>query len=356
MTYIAAFRCRDGIVMCADTQETIEGGNEPAEKQYAEKLYVLDDYSYPLAIGGAGLSEPIEAFAQEVRERAAINKPETVNGLIALAKEAISEVYASDMPVSVNPKAFRTAQYLIAAKPSNGPFTLLKVTGKRVFKIAGNYAIIGYATATNAALLKRFFRPELPIQQAVVLAVLLVLQSKAINEGVGFDTQVAVVTSKAAALEEADYIANSEQRVSDFLRLVDSLFLASVDNSIPPSKFPEVLTQFGAAITQLRERFLRETAVIMLNGIFTGRSAAWAYPKIFPGAIIEVGTSGVIAREDTPEELERRRQMFEALKESSNQRANKQFIEMIGNRTSLYLGEETIQVRGTSGFVESGTS
>jgi 20S proteasome alpha/beta subunit len=355
MTYIAAFHCKDGIVMCADTQETIQVGDE-AEKQYSEKLYVLDDYSYPIAIGGAGLPEPIDAFAQEVRERASKEKPNTVEKLVALVKSAINEVYQSDMPVSANPKQFRTAQYLIAAKPSDGPFTLLMVTGKRVYLVTDKKAIIGYATASNNALLKRFFRPDIPMQQAVMLAIFLVLQSKAINEGVGFDTQVAVVTAKAAALEEAPYIANSEQRVSDFLRLTDALFLASIDNSIPPSQFPEVLRQFGTAVSELRDRFLRETAAIMLDLTFSGKSGVWMYPKIFTGAVVEVGTFGVRAREDTPEELERRRQMFEALKEKSNQLANQQFISMIQGRQPIYLGEETVQVRGTAGFVDSTSS
>jgi 20S proteasome alpha/beta subunit len=356
MTYIAAFHCRDGIVVCADTQETIQFGEE-AEKQHSEKLYVIDDYSYPLAIAGAGLPEPIEAFAQEVRERAKKEKPDTVEKLVALVKAAIAEVYASDMPVSVNQKEYRTAQYLIAAKPSNGPFTLLKVTGKRVFLVTEKKAIIGYATAPNNALLKRFFTPDLPMQQAVMLAIFLVLQSKAINEGVGFDTQVAVVTEKAATLEESPYVANSEQRVSDFMRLTDALFLASIDNSISPSKFPEILAQFGIAVGQLRERFLNETASIMLGLMFSGKSGLWTYPKIFQGAVVEVGTFGVKAREDTPEELERRRQMMNALKEKSNQLANAQFIAMIGTRTPLYLGEETIQVRGTAGFFDvSGSS
>ena len=100
-----------------------------------------------------------------------------------LIKGAIKEVYASDLPVSAHQKEFRTAQYLVAAKPRNGPFALFKVTGKRVFLVTDKKAIIGYATASNNALLKRFFRPDIPMQQAVMLAIFLVLQSKAINEG-----------------------------------------------------------------------------------------------------------------------------------------------------------------------------
>jgi len=41
--------------MCADTQETIEDHSGAQEKQYAEKLHIIEDRSYPLAFGGAGL-------------------------------------------------------------------------------------------------------------------------------------------------------------------------------------------------------------------------------------------------------------------------------------------------------------
>src|ERR1017187_6546548 len=131
MTYIAAFHCKDGVVMCADSQETIEvalgKGKVEREKQYSEKIHIIDDHSYPLAIGGSGLPEPIEAMSQEIRERASREKPETIKALVKLLKEAVEHVYAEDMPVSAHPQAFRTAEYLIAAKPPGDAFTILKV-------------------------------------------------------------------------------------------------------------------------------------------------------------------------------------------------------------------------------------
>ena len=70
MTYIAAFECKGGIVMCADTQETHKPrAGYMEEKEYVEKLYIPEKLSYPVAVGGAGLDEPIEAFSLELFER-----------------------------------------------------------------------------------------------------------------------------------------------------------------------------------------------------------------------------------------------------------------------------------------------
>ena len=49
MTYIAAFKCLGGVVICADTQAAIGD-----YKQYTEKLLVVPNAAYPLAVGGAG--------------------------------------------------------------------------------------------------------------------------------------------------------------------------------------------------------------------------------------------------------------------------------------------------------------
>src|ERR1019366_4204152 len=156
MTYISAFHCQGGIVMCADTQETIDD----SEKQYAEKLHIIEDHSYPLAFGGAGLDEPVEALSQEVRERAAKERPATSAELSQLVKESIAEVYARDVPISAWAKQYRTAEYLIAAKPTKDDFVILKVKGRRVYQVK-QHAIVGYATAPNNALLKRLHKNDI---------------------------------------------------------------------------------------------------------------------------------------------------------------------------------------------------
>jgi hypothetical protein len=61
MTYVAAFHCERGIVMCADTQESIGEG-----KNYVEKLEAIGGFSYPLAIGSAGGEDIIRPMVDEI--------------------------------------------------------------------------------------------------------------------------------------------------------------------------------------------------------------------------------------------------------------------------------------------------
>jgi hypothetical protein len=115
MTYVAAFRCATGIVMCADTLETIGD-----TKNYVEKLEVPEDESLALAIGGAGVDDIIRPFTQEVMERVSAAQPSDKKQLQELIKDSITEVFTNDLPFLVLKRQHRTPHFLIAAQCKEG--------------------------------------------------------------------------------------------------------------------------------------------------------------------------------------------------------------------------------------------
>jgi len=350
MTYIAAFPCATGIVMCADTLET-----EGDYKNYVEKLSVIDDLSYPLAVGGAGVGDLIDCSIDEIIERASAERPKTKKDLKLLIKNALKKIYEEDLPTLVIPKQFRTPQLLVSAKTDEG-FVIFHTQGRRVLAEVEK-AIIGYGTKYNNELLKRLHRPSLSMQQAVLLGVYLVSQSKKLDEGVGGTTRVAVVTQNGSWFDDPAYIGNSEARIAEFLRLTDDLFLSSVDISIPPSSLPTILEEFGKNVAQLREKYLSVTAALSFERVLTDPNyRGEPYPKIFPGATVSFGFTMPTVREQTPEETARNREMFRAMRESHNRLAASQFAAMIAGRQPLYLGKERIQVRGAAGPIPESAS
>src|SRR6266404_8245061 len=96
MTYIAAFRCDRGIVLCADTQET-----RGDYKSYVEKISIIEDRLYPLAIGGAGVADIIDGVTQEIIERITSARPATVRELKDLIRASVQEFYEKDVPLLV---------------------------------------------------------------------------------------------------------------------------------------------------------------------------------------------------------------------------------------------------------------
>src|SRR5271157_230061 len=130
MSYINAFLCNGGVVMSADTEE-----NWSDYKNYVEKLSIVEDRAYPLAIGGAGIADLIEPMVQEVLERASERKPATAKELAALLKEAIEVVYNLDLPWLVVKKQERTPEFLIAAKPSTEGPCIFRIKGRRLYRV-----------------------------------------------------------------------------------------------------------------------------------------------------------------------------------------------------------------------------
>jgi 20S proteasome alpha/beta subunit len=344
MTYIAAFRCQGGVVMCADTLET-----RGEHKNYVEKIEIVDDLSYPLAIGGAGVDDILKPFMQELIERVKTSKPATKAALQTEIKATIKTVYENDVPALVVKKQHLTPQFLIAAKPTNDDYCIFAVIGKRLYK-EQRRAIIGYPSTYNQGLLERLHRDDLPMQQAVMLAIYLVSQSKRFDEGVGGDTQIVIVRDNGAWIDDPEYVKQFEIYVGEFLKLIDPLFLNCVDVSIPPdSVFPDKLKEFGKKVTELRYSASVFSSAHMLNRTFHDPTyKGEPYPKVFLGAKTTVfGDGSVGVTEETKEEIEaRRRMMREATEQIETSRAATAELErLIAGRKPLWVSNFTVTLQ-----------
>lgn len=351
MTYISAFECQDGIVMCADTQETHEARTgHKDEKEYVEKIYAPENLPYPVAVGGAGLDEPIEAFSLELFERVETEKPATIPELRTVIQASLDEVYKSDAKISAWPGMYRTTKCIVAAKPVNDEFAIFVTTGKRVSYRKREPVIIGYDTPANKALLKRMYRVALPMQQAVMLAIYLVSQSKARDVGVGGDTRIVIVKNNGVWVDDPLYVAASEQRVNDFLRLIDGLFLTSIDIAIAPSKFPEELAKFSAKITELRTAYLvhsiMRTLILTRDPNYKGEP----YRKGFDGCLVSIKDGTIEIKEPSGEELENKlNYVRDANSNPNNLGGVREQLQLLEGKQVLYVGEEVVRIQATSG-------
>lgn len=201
-------------------------------------------------------------------------------------------------------------------------------------------AIVGYGTPVNYGLLRRMYRANLPMQQAVMLAAYLVSQSKKLDEGVGGETQVAIVRDNGAWTDDPAYIKQSEVFIVQFLQLIDELFLNCVDSSIPPdSVFPGKLKEFGAKVKQLRSDLITYAAAHTLNRTFRDPTYRGdSYSKVFLGAMTTLMEDGTVrVKEETREEIEKRRRFLEAASLPENREANERFNRLIQGRQMLYI-------------------
>jgi hypothetical protein len=269
MTYINAFRCKSGIGMSADTQETIGDA-----KNYVEKIAIVENREYPLAVGGAGVGDIIEPFAQDIIERVSRDKPSTKADLQEAIRASIKEVYEHDLPFLALKKQHRTPQFLIAAKPSNDNFCIFPIIGRRLYGEKTN-CIIGYPSPQNNAMLKRLHSEAMPMQEGVILAAYLVSQSKQFDDGVGGETSIALVLENGVWLEPSNEIAEVESRFKAFMPHVDRLLLAAPNVGLTEAQFTQVLSDFGNTISTLRYQHKERIAEkLLVPGM------AWSYEKL----------------------------------------------------------------------------
>lgn len=286
MTYIAAFRCEGGIVMCADTLETYQ---DQDYKEYVEKLEIGKDF--PISIGGAGVGEIIEATTQEIIDRCNAKAPKTKSALRELILDSLAKVYEEDVPTLVLHKQARSPELLIAAKPTKEDFCIFRARALRVFEVQ-QFRIVGYGTRYNNALLRRLFRKNLTMLQAVVLASYLVSQSKLLDEPVGGEITVTIVTQRGAFQESDSYISYLEKRANEFLKHTDALFLACLDTTVGEKRLRKYIERFAEnAINQYRKHIDSTLESLSMKEVLEGHP----YQKSPIDTLFGLGPEGVKA-------------------------------------------------------------
>jgi 20S proteasome alpha/beta subunit len=254
VTYIAAFRCYEGVVLCADTQETTGD-----QKAYAEKLETIDGEKYALTLGGAGTADVVDSFAQKLGEDCASATCE-LDEFDKLIRKSLIDFYKTEVPLLNLTKRQAAARFIICARHKPSASVGLWVTkGVRVFPVP-DFKIIGWDSPVYVHLAKRLYRPDMPMHQAVVLAVALLSFAKATALYVGGEPRVTVVGRYSQLIETDEYISAVHERIQQFNRITDDLFFSSVDLTIPASHYKKNLQLFQDIALELREQFQFDAA------------------------------------------------------------------------------------------------
>jgi hypothetical protein len=94
MTIAAGIPCADGIVMCADSQETYGDFKWPVKK-LALPPATIGDFS--ILISGAGFCSAIDTATHKIFERTAMSAPSYTH-TIHIIEEVLKEIHEKDLP------------------------------------------------------------------------------------------------------------------------------------------------------------------------------------------------------------------------------------------------------------------
>lgn len=200
MTIAAGFVCMDGIVLCADTQETTG-----YTKTNTEKIRAFSDQGLGVAITGAGDTELIETIGKRIQHalfanytRNEIRWPSEV--LAIIQKEMSSSFRTYIVPYAAFPKDDRPwCDLLIAVTVKNKVNNydcFYRATGTTVREIEPGGECVGTGLILAKSLIERFYDPFMGLDDLVLAACYIMYQTKKWVDGCGGKTDLLVASYK----------------------------------------------------------------------------------------------------------------------------------------------------------------
>lgn len=282
VTLIAAFRCQEGVVLCADSQETVGG-----VRVTVNKIKPQDLGSYQLAIAGTGNGDLIDGFAYSLELDIATWKDDLderavyghLNALVQDYHENQIALYPSD---SADDKL---NHFLVCIKPKNRPEVFLwELRGTAITRV-GDHTLMGIGESIYRHELARLYRPLLSANQAVLLGVHLFSLAKATSNYVGGPIDIIFVGPNGAYAHQPNHVAEMETQVALFNSKIAALILACPDIAMAESAINEMLLDFQKSVKKLRVLWTKDLLVDWAARIFANPShAPDPYPMLSRGA------------------------------------------------------------------------
>jgi len=198
VTIIAGFKSYEGIVLCADTQETVGFSKrnvpklrfEPNDK--ADKGVPKDDLAVAFCgatNNGAFMDEMVDLAWEEVQTAASLDEASD------LIRRSIKSYHAE-----------ATKNYQVGHLPDTELIYGIKMFGdSRLFYSLGpvtrrdQYATGGIGAYMADFLVSRMYKDYLPLKQCVILAVYSLFQAKEHVEGCGGDSHIAILRNEGTS-------------------------------------------------------------------------------------------------------------------------------------------------------------
>ena len=258
MTIAAGLVCTDGIVMCADSQESYGDYKWPVEK-----LLIDEKFGFPLIIAGAGFGPAIDNAAQRIadRLRGGFGDPAVVEDHIRSILRDICENDLAHYPINnLNDTAFAL---LVALRTTGKGFPRLYETSGSLIKRVKHFAIIGSGgviTSFAHDLYKKGpFGSIVPLGMGKIIAAYLAYLAKVQLSSVGGRSEIATLDDEGeisyAKLWEAP---QWERFFGQYERLQGELMLATANPLITAESFAKKVSEFSAAVIKHKTDLLEE--------------------------------------------------------------------------------------------------
>ena len=308
MTLIAAFRCAEGVVLCADSQETIGD-----YRVHVDKIAPISLGAYQAVIGGAGHGQLVDGFAERVSEEMQTWKAGLQQRAIkAKIATLLLDYYRNEVAADPSSPEDKQMRFLFCVRdPRSGRVYLWHSMSSSVITV-DRYSLIGWDEAIYKHEVKRLYHENAPALRCILLGVHLFSLGKATSNYIGGPTQIVglldtsrwakahpkirqayELATKSVWVEDPQRVSELEERMTTLDATMSKLLLDCADTTIHSKIFAENLEQFKKRMLELREGYIRnamysEIASMEAN---VGKPAIGVLPPY-----LEIGAEIVSAR------------------------------------------------------------
>ena len=257
VTIVAGFRCYEGIVLCADTQETVAGLSkrnvpkllfEPAD--WLDRTKALNSDDLAVAFCGAADNGPfVDKLVERAWEDAQLGSD--LDEVCDLIEKSIKGVYMEFG--EIYQQGYCPSADLIFGVKMFGSSKLFSATGPIVVEKKGYYSGgAGYYMADFLA--GRMHNEDLNIRQCVILAAYILSQAKEHVSGCGGDSQIAILRNNGTS-GRVDWVRMNA--INKMLSHTDSeigrLLLEATDLETSNQEFAESVDRIKIIVNSLRD-------------------------------------------------------------------------------------------------------
>ncbi|HVB35014.1 MAG TPA: hypothetical protein VNJ52_11675 [Patescibacteria group bacterium] len=230
MTIGAGFRCKDGVVLCADTQITWSGWY----KRTASKITRVSTLNDRLIFVQAGVISSGKFMIEKLARAAQAENPKTITALESVLRKAC-HVVRQELKERYGP------QLLLTVRTKDHAF-LYAIEGYKLEPIQNTCCCIGTGAVVVNHLIERCYTPTMTIREAVFLAAYIAKDAKDFGSDVGGTTQIVTVPDGGAwDMVQSTEVARLEKDYESIERTMGSL-----------------LTQYSPIFTSSASKFERD--------------------------------------------------------------------------------------------------
>lgn len=255
MTLIAGFKCADGYVLCADSQETVtrDGHDYRVTRQ---KLVPIAIGKVSMAIAGSGDGDLIDAFVGRFSQKYQQSEIAELDSAVQVFKDELL-AFAKEKNVKIR-KIDSTFRFLLGAYSDKEKKCRLwkTITGDPI-EVADN-ALVGVEDERYEYAVRNFYRAGLPISQGVFLGLYLMWLAEQTSNYVKAPISVAVLKENGLYFEDQNKINSIDQKVRLFTAQFETQFLACSDTGLQGEEFANRLKEFGNTVVQFRRDYIEE--------------------------------------------------------------------------------------------------